>query len=90
MQEIARKGYDATLARHFHGDRQAFNDWLSAHKNEAALQKAAQAKLDAGETCVEIPCALHPDDDPFFPEPSWAERERSRRQAKTEAVELPF
>ena len=99
MAEIGKLGWQALVTRKFMGDEAAAKDWLHAHKNESALMKAAQVSIDrqlangATIACEEIPCVLHPDDDPFYEEAlSWADRERNRREASRaiEGCSVPF
>jgi general stress protein YciG len=51
-QEAGRKGFMATVARHWHGDRQGYLKWLRANGYLREYLKQAQA---SGETCIEIP-----------------------------------
>ena len=60
------------------------NAWLHKRAAEAQIHRLAAAKLEnSGETCVELPVILDPDDDPTFDETpgAWAERVTAPRPA---------
>jgi hypothetical protein len=61
MREIGRKGFLATLARHWQGDRAGMLRWLHSRAHFAIVEALAAldlaAQIEAGATCActEIP-----------------------------------
>src|SRR5262245_18079017 len=66
MRAIGRAGFNATVARHWQGDRAGYCEWLAQHQHLAAIERATDfeldRQLDAGSpiACIELPY-------PFFP-----------------------
>jgi hypothetical protein len=54
MKTIAAKGFAATVARHWSGDRKSYTAWLRDHARFALVEAAASVLLDAGVSCVEL------------------------------------
>lgn len=60
LREIAARGFNATVARHWQGDKKAYLDFLRCRANFALVETLADISLDAaiasGEdiACVEI------------------------------------
>jgi hypothetical protein len=55
MAEIGAKGFEATVAAHWQGDREAFMDWLRGHARFAVIEAAAGVLLASGDVnCVEL------------------------------------
>ena len=55
MSEIGAKGFDATVAAHWQGDRKGFMAWLRDHARFTLVERAAGDVLDSGAaTCVEL------------------------------------
>jgi general stress protein YciG len=65
MAEIGAKGFEATVARHWQGDRQSYAAWLREHARFAMVEAAAEVLLASGSACVELDGDL-PDDDRMF------------------------
>jgi hypothetical protein len=71
MAEIGARGFAATVARHWQGDRQGCLDWLRARAHEkridAFVDRELQRRLDNGgkTVCEELPVLSDPDDLPF-------------------------
>jgi hypothetical protein len=72
MREIGAKGFAATVARHWQGDRAAYRDYLGLRRHEQQIEsfvdREMTRRLENGErtVCVEMPVLSGPDDDlPF-------------------------
>lgn len=72
MAEIGKKGFAATVARHWQGDRAAYRNYLGLRKHEAQIEsfvdRELTRRLENGEkiVCEELPVLSGPDDDlPF-------------------------
>lgn len=71
MREIGKRGFEATVARHWAGDRQGFRDYLGLRRHEAQLEnfvdRELQRRLDQGAevASVELPVLSEPDEFPF-------------------------
>jgi hypothetical protein len=91
MAALGRKGYMATCARWFGGDRAEMNRWLRHQASEREIERMVSTKLTAriagGEkyVCEELPVILEPEDDPLFDETPrrWAERVLTPKPAAT-------
>jgi general stress protein YciG len=72
MQEIGGKGFAATVAAHWQGDRKAYHDYLAARQwnrlADSFADRELQRRLDAGEqvACIELPVQLDADGDVPF------------------------
>jgi hypothetical protein len=54
MKTIAAKGFAATVARHWSGDRKSYTAWLRDHARFALVEAAASVLINAGVSCVEL------------------------------------
>jgi hypothetical protein len=54
MAEIGARGFNATVARHWQGDRKGYAAWLREHARFAVVEAAADVLLAAGVSCVEL------------------------------------
>jgi hypothetical protein len=55
MAEIAARGFESTVARHWQGDRKGYVAWLREHARFAIVEAAAAVLLSAGAvSCVEL------------------------------------
>jgi hypothetical protein len=54
MAEIAARGFNATVARHWQGDRKGYAAWLRERARFAVVEAAADVLLAAGCSCVEM------------------------------------
>jgi hypothetical protein len=54
MRTIGARGFDATVARHWAGDRAGYVAWLRDHARFRVIEAAADVLLDAGVRCVEL------------------------------------
>jgi hypothetical protein len=54
MRTIGARGFDATVARHWQGDRAGYVAWLRQNARFAVVEAAAEILLDAGVSCVEL------------------------------------
>lgn len=68
MAQIGRKGYEATLARHFQSDEAGFRRWLHGRAAEAQMDsfvtRELNRRLDNGEriASMELPIIEDPDE----------------------------
>jgi hypothetical protein len=65
MAVIGAKGFEATVAVHWQGDRKGFMAWLREHARFAIVEAVADVLLASGVNCVELDGDL-PDDDRMF------------------------
>ena len=54
MRTIGAAGFNATVARHWAGDRAGYLAWLRDHARFFTVEAAAEVLLDAGCSCVEL------------------------------------
>src|SRR5262249_55520931 len=60
MRAIGRAGFNATVARHWQGDRAGYREWLAQRQHLAAIERAADFELDrqldtaALVACIEL------------------------------------
>lgn len=71
MSEIGKKGHEATIARHFNGDRDGYHRYLRGRAAELGVEgfvdKLMRERLEQGEkiVCEELPVLSDPDDCPW-------------------------
>jgi hypothetical protein len=75
MQEIGTRGFAATFARRWQGDRQGYRDYLGLRRHEAQIEAFVDGELarrlqnGKNVACVEMPVLSEPDDGvPFSPQ----------------------
>jgi hypothetical protein len=54
MAEIGARGFDATVARHWAGDRASYAAWLRERARFAVVEAAADMLLADGCSCVKL------------------------------------
>jgi hypothetical protein len=54
FRAIGARGFNATVARHWAGDRAGYVAWLRDHARFAVIEAAADVLLAAGVRCVEL------------------------------------
>src|SRR4051794_32993898 len=54
MRSIGARGFSATVARHWAGDRAGYVAWLRDHARFAIIEAAAEVLLAAGVRCLEL------------------------------------
>jgi hypothetical protein len=54
MAAIGSKGFEATVAAHWQGDRKGFMAWLREHARFAIVEAAAEVLLASRSACVEL------------------------------------
>lgn len=91
MAEIGKRGFKSFTNKYFGGDKQQAMGYLHLQATERQIDGLIEKQMaETGETCVELPVIMTPEDDVFFREPTkWQDHVRASRR-KTEEVDLPF
>jgi len=91
FKELGKRGFQSFTNKYFGGNKQEAMDYLHLQATERQINGLVEQQMaETGETCIELPVIMEPEDDPTFREPpSWRERVKASRR-KAEEVDLPF